>query len=114
MSPLVDINLTNHGPHPTRPGYHVFRFKDHDQGNYFEGLLEEEGLEYEKTVTDDEKRLMLFAIKRRQLQKAQRLNDRVSARFRSRFIPQKGLRIFVISIFALLLLLAIMGFFFSE
>jgi hypothetical protein len=114
MSPLVDLDLTNHRPHPTRKGYIVFRFRDHQQGEAFEEGLRKEGLEYERTITDDEKRMMLFAVRRRDLSKAERINDRVSARFRSRFIPQKGLRIFTIALFLFLVLLGSIGFLLSE
>lgn len=114
MSPLVDLDLTNYRPHPTRKGYMVFRFKEHQQGEYFKELLEKEGLEYEHTVTDDASQLMLFAVKRKDLNRAIALNDRVSARFRPRFIPQKGLRYFTIGIFLLLLFFAVLGYLFSQ
>ncbi len=114
MSPLVDLDLTNHRPHPTRKGYVVFRFKEHRQGEYFKELLEKEGLEYERTITDDAKRMMLFAVKRKDLRKAEELNNMVSARYRPRFIPQKGLRVFTIAIFALLILLAVLGAILSD
>jgi hypothetical protein len=114
MNPLVDLDLTNYRRHPTRKDYVVFRFKDHQQGEYFGELLDEEGMEYERTITDNELRMMLFAVKRKDLKRAEALNNKVSARFRSRFIPQKGLRAFTIGIFLFLVLLALLGFFLSE
>lgn len=111
---MIDLDLTNYREHPTRKGYYVFRFKDHKQGNYFEMLLIEEKLHYEKAITENEERLMLFAIQRRDLKRAERMNYLTSARFRSRFIPQKGLRIFTIGLFFLLILLALIGFLLSD
>lgn len=109
MQPLADLDLTNYKEHPSHRGYYVFRFKDHNKGEYFESLLIQEGLQYERTITDDEQQLMLFAIRRRDLKQAEYLNNMASARFRSPFIPQKGLRIFTIGIFFFLVLIGVLG-----
>ncbi len=113
MQPLADLDLTNYKEHPTHRGYFVFRFKDHQKGEYFESLLLEKKLEYKRTITENEQQMMLFAIRRRDLKQAEHLNNLASARYRKPFIPQRGLRIFTMGLFFFLILLGILGLIFS-
>ncbi len=110
MNNLVDLNFVNYSEHPTNKQYVVFRFSDAERGRYFEHLLIENKVGYEKDRSDDGRDLVLFAIARRDLSRAEHLNYLVYARHRQKFIPSYFFRIFVLLLSAGLLILAILGY----
>ncbi len=112
MNNVINLNFTNYQEHPTNDQYVVFHFSEEAWGDHFEKLLKENDITYEKDVIA-EKPLWLYAVHRRYLTRAEKLNWQVYGKFRNRFIPQKGFRVLLILIFVLVVGLALVGYFAS-
>lgn len=111
------IDFTNFRDHPERKGYVVFRYYKLEQGDYFEGLMKEANIWYEKFVDDDEHRskdIVLFGVKKQDFARAQHLNNIAIGKYRSPFIPYKGLRLVMIAFFFVIMGLAVAGYLFSR
>ncbi|UTW61220.1 hypothetical protein KFE98_14510 [bacterium SCSIO 12741] len=108
------IDLTNYRRHPTQYEYQVFHFKTAQHAAFFENLLVEHKIEFER---HDERQpagmVYYFALHQKDLKEAVRLNHLTIGKFRSRFIPDATFR-WLIILFALIsMTLALVGFFIS-
>ncbi len=105
------FNITNYFEHPTRPGYYVFKFYDKNRSDYFEELLNKEGIWYETSKDDGEKITFLYDIKIKinDYKKALNANYLVSAKFRKKTISNQYVRIFIYTITLVIIALAIYG-----
>ncbi|MCB0401828.1 MAG: hypothetical protein KDD41_07075 [Flavobacteriales bacterium] len=100
------FNITNYSEHPTRPGYYVFRFYQKDRSDFFEELLNKEGVWYEFFVDEEEKITYLYGIKLKDYKKAVQANYMVSARFRNKTVSNPYARwvIYAVTIGVLVLM----------
>ena len=106
------LNITNYNEHPTRKAYTIFHFFTIERANYFEELLNEQQIWYESDIDEKKSKTTYFyGVKNSDFKKVQQLNYLVSAKFRKPTIPHKGLRIIIYLVSALLLTLAIIGYF---
>lgn len=105
------FNITNYFEHPNRPGHYVFRFYDKDRADYFETLLQEKSIWYEKSIdeTEGENALYLFGVKNNGYKAAEKANYLVSAKFRKKTVPNYVVRLIIYLISATLITLAIVG-----
>ncbi|CAG5078687.1 hypothetical protein [Parvicella tangerina] len=104
------LSLVNHQEHPTRPGYLVYHFKIPEHASYFEELMNERGLFYERF---DEQRngedVYWFGVRDGDHDAVEIINYTVKGKFRKPLIRDKGARYFVIGFGILIILLAIVG-----
>lgn len=84
----MDFNLTNYRDHPVNSYYTVFEFRIEDQARYFEELLAERNIKYEKADRDPEDDKHFFAVKNSDRKQALKANYLVSARYRKPFLPR--------------------------
>ena len=105
------LKLTNHKDHPTNKAYKVFFFYQEDKALYFEKLLIENNLFFERGEENSNKRLVyLFGIRKTDNQKALQLNYETLGEFRSPLIKQRWGRIVVITFCLLLIIFAIISY----
>lgn len=100
------INLTNLKDHPHDPHRMAYFFKHNEHANYFEGLLVEYKIKYEKHVEEE---INYFIIKKSDRKTTDRLNYLCIGKFRKPFIPDKLFGYVLIVISFLILALAITG-----
>ncbi len=106
-----NFDITNWQDHPSNRRYVVFKYHRIDQANYFQELLEREGFEFERH--DEEERYLIVAPKTAE-KKLLYLNNLAIGKYRNKFIPNKGFRLLVLIISAIVLGLAFVGFFVSR
>jgi len=103
------LKLKNYKDHPTVQGVKVFFFRNQEQGNYFETLLIEHKIFYEKDV-DQEEGMTFFGIKRNDFERTEKLNYLSFARYRKAFIPNKFFRYFLLIAMLGLIAFALVGY----
>jgi len=108
------IDLTNYRNHPTRKDIRVFFFKEMKRADYFEQLLKEKSLFYEKFVEKEDKLKIYFGVKRTDFGVIKELNNLAIGKFRESFIPNKSFRKFLILGTALALAFVIAGAILSD
>ena len=108
---VIDLGLVNYVQHPTNPNYIVYRFADIDRANSFEVALTEQSIWFEKSSEPKRgKEYFLFGIHKGDYKKTESINYRVEAKHKKPFIPFKILRYSVMTISAIIMLLAILGY----
>ncbi|MGB0402627.1 MAG: hypothetical protein ACPGEG_00930 [Salibacteraceae bacterium] len=109
------FDFTNYREHPTQKEYQVFHFVRKDQANFFENLLVEQKIGFERDDDPQEKGMVhYFAIKRSDLKVVEKLNDMAIGQYRNKFIPNTGFRWFVLIIGMVAISLAFIGYFKSR
>jgi len=109
------LDFTNFREHPTNRSCEVYHFDSSEKGDYFETLLQKNSIWFERfEETEDGKFTVYFGVKKVDSSKVRHLNNLTIGKFRSRFIPDAFLRIFIMLISAIVLGLAIAGFFLAE
>lgn len=103
------LKLINFQDHPTNSNKKVFFFKDSLHANYFEVMLIESRISYEKQIDEAGDQTIYFGIKKTDFKAVQRLNYLTIGHFRKPFIPDKFFRYFIIILSFLVLGLAILG-----
>lgn len=111
MSDLGFFNLTNYSDHPNVRGYVVFNYTDMAMANYFEELLVENNIPYERGLDQQMIKRYLFGIKKSRFEEAHRLNNIAIGKYRKPFMGDKILRYAVLGITLLFILLGVIGFF---
>lgn len=106
-----NFDITNWQNHPSNRRYVVFKYHRIEQADYFEQLLIQEGFEYERH--NEEERYLIAAPKVAE-KRLLYLNNLAIGKFRNKFIPNKGFRLFVLLISAVVLGLAFAGYFVSR
>lgn len=105
------LNLTNYEEHPTNNKYYVFNFRVIERANYFENLLIEHKIEFEKDQeTTENGTLFLFGIHKKDLKQSIYLNNLTIGNFRKPFIADKFFRYFVLAVGLGAILLGVVGF----
>jgi hypothetical protein len=101
------LDLSNFRDHPTEKNFIVFFYTNQETALYFESLLILNNIIYDK---DTDSNRMYYAISRKQFKLCQELNNQALNKFRKPFIPQKSLRYFVLVLFFLFILVAVIGY----
>ena len=103
------FHLGNYREHYDNKDYIVFYFDHKEQSLFFEELLTKNNLFFEKHLESEKNFLVYYAIRRSDFQKVNELNDQSKEKFRKPFISDNYLRYTVLSLFFLMLVLAITG-----
>ena len=108
------ISTINFQEHPTNRNLKVFFFSKAEHASYFESLLNENSIEYEKQIDSEGDQRIYYGIHISNFKVAKRLNYLTIGAFRSKFIPDLFFRYFLIVLSILVLGLAIAGALISE
>lgn len=103
------LSMINFQDHPTNRNMEVFFFKQEIHAAYFERLLNEHNLFYEKQIDTESDQTIYFGVKKTDFKEAKRLNYLTIGHFRKPFIPDVFFRYFIIIISIIVLSLAIIG-----
>jgi len=105
------FNITNYEIHPTNTMYYVFNHKTQERANFFENILIEHKIEFQKDSHEGGNgNLFLFDIHKRDLKAATHLNNLTIGKFRKPFIPDTFFRYFVLFLGLGAILLGIIGY----
>jgi len=105
------LDFTNYRVHPTQKSFQVFHFARADQAGFFENLLIEQKIEYERHNDNKDKGIVYyFAIKKKYFKQVEKLNNMTIGQYRSKFIANSTMRWLIIIIGTLALTLAIVGY----
>jgi hypothetical protein len=103
---MVFVNINEH---PTNSKKKVFFYKDIEQAHFFENLLRNESIKFEKQIDEEGDETIYFGVSTSDFEQVKRLNYLTIGNFRKPFIPDTVLRYFVIFISILVLSLAFIG-----
>ena len=103
------LKLVNFQDHPTNFNKKVFFFKQVTHANYFEVMLVESKIVYEKQIDVEGDQTIYFGVKKTDFKAAQRLNYLTIGHFRKPFIADKYFRFFLIALSIFIVGLAILG-----
>ena len=110
----LQFNFTNYQTHPANRNYEVFSFKQPVRAAYFENMLIEHKITFEKDEETTEKQhYFLYAIHKKDFRTALMLNNLTIGHFRKPFISDPNFRWLVLLIGIGAVTLAITGFIFS-
>ena len=110
----AEVKYGNYEPHEKQRSYMVFYFYAKDHADYFEALLIENEIPFERGQGRDLIRRHLFGVHRRHLELAQSLNDEVGNYYRKPFLGEKRFRNFVLIFTLSAIILAVLGYFLST
>ncbi|MEM9024066.1 MAG: hypothetical protein AAGB22_10010 [Bacteroidota bacterium] len=104
--------LGNYYDHPDQPKYMVYRFYGEEQAAYFEALLRDEGIWYERNIETDEddEPTYYYGVHKSDEKATQRLNSLTLAKFKTPFIGVAWLRWTILLVSLGLVTLAIAGY----
>lgn len=108
------VHYANYEGHHKQRQFVVFYFYAKDHADYFEALLIEAEIPYERGEAKDLLRRHLFGIHKSYQDRAEVLNDQTGNMFRKPFLADAGMRYFIIVLTLAFLLLAVTGFFISN
>jgi len=100
------INLTNQTDHPKDPHKTAYFFKQNEHANYFESLLIEHKIKFEKHIEEE---INYFIVRRSDENITKNLNYLCIGKFRKPFIPDKMIGYVMIVISLLIIGMAITG-----
>jgi hypothetical protein len=103
------LDFTNFREHPEKKEYMIFHFTQKERSFFFEEALLQKNIDFEKHVEEDALGKTFFAIKRRDFRVASEINDESRVKFRQPFIADTALRYVVLSLFIIMMGLAIAG-----
>lgn len=105
------IKITNYRDHPANNLYKVFFFHNKEMANYFEMLLLEHKISFEKDVEEGtERTYTLYAVRKNDLKVAMKLNYLTLGKFRKPFVGNTGFKIILIFFTLLSIGIAIVGY----
>ncbi|MEQ8623809.1 MAG: hypothetical protein RJQ00_08365 [Vicingaceae bacterium] len=108
------FSLVNFQDHPTNRNKKVFFFKITEHAQYFEHMLIEEKVQFEKQVDHDGDRTIYYGVKTSDFQLVKKLNYLTIGKFRKPFISDVFFRYFVIVLSIIVLSVAIIGAMISQ
>jgi len=108
------LKLINFQDHPSNRNKKVFYFRNEIHGNYFEELLNQNNIWFEKQIDSEGDQRIYYGIKLKDFKTVKQLNYLTIGKFRNKFIADKYLRVFVIGISILIMGIAIAGAFLSQ
>lgn len=106
---MEGFTFVNINDHPTNPKKKVFYFRELSHANYFEVMLIESKIEFEKQIDEAGDGRIYFGVKKSDFKQAQRLNYLTIGHFRKPFIADWFFRWLLISVSILVLALAFIG-----
>ena len=105
------LNFTNFRDHPTERKYMVFFFTDSKMAHYFEELLVENNISYERATEDEGVvKRYLFGVLKRDFEIVHKFNNVAIGKYRQPFIPTAGLRWLLLIVMMVSIALAIAGY----
>jgi hypothetical protein len=120
------LNLVNYKDHPTDNRYKVFNFNSKAEADYFEDLLKEKRIWFEKDVEKVQDKTLLnpsnpnlvdmylFGVKQRDFEKVQKLNYLVSAKYRPPTFKNKFLRYTLLFFLIIVIVLASLSYMMNQ
>lgn len=112
---IIDLGLVNYVQHPTNPNYVVYRFADIERANSFEEELQKNAIWFEKSSEPKRgKEYFLFGVHKNDYKKTEKINYLVEAKHKKPFIPFKILRYVLMTFSAIVMLLAILGYYHRQ
>ena len=109
------LRVTNHQNHPTSKFHKVFFFYIEEQADYFEGLLIEKKIWFERDSEINRGKMMyLFGIKLTNVREVDQLNYLAIGKYRKPIFENKYLRYGVVIFGAIIILLGVIGYFLSP
>ena len=105
------LQVTNHRDHPINKAYKVFFFRSEEQADYFELLIKNNQVYYERDVEETSNgKIYLFGIRKTDLKIVSTLNYQAIGKFRNPFIYNKKVKYFILTIGLLILIFAVISF----
>jgi len=105
------LNLTNYYDHPGDNRYTVYRFFIEEHADYFQSLLEEQQIVFERHIEVDEGQdKILFGVNKRFGKQALNCNFMTHAKYRNPFIPNKVLKYGLVIFTLAIIILGILGY----
>ena len=109
------LRVTNHQNHPTSKFHKVFFFYIEEQADYFESLLKEKNIWFERDIEDNKGKMMyLFGIKMTNVREVTKLNYLAIGKYRKPIFENKYSRYGIIIFGALIIIMGIIGYFLSP
>ena len=107
---MIDLGLVNFKDHPSDDNYKIFRFVNLPKAKQFEKGIEELDIFYERhETTKGTNNVVIYAIRKRDFEKAQKVNYLVESQFRKPFISNKVIKWVLPLITLSIIALAIIG-----
>lgn len=106
------LDFTNYRDHPTHKDFLVFHYKRADQAGFFENLLIEHKVEYERFDDLDKagEKIYYFGIRRSFFKEVEKLNNITIGQYRDKFIPQAAVRWVVVVVGLAAMAIAVLGY----
>jgi hypothetical protein len=104
------IKYANFEPHAKQRNYTVFYFYAKDHADYFEALLLENKIPFERGSGQDMVRRHLIGIHRSYQERAEELNNEVGNYYRKPFLGSQRRRNFVLFFTLMVILVALLGY----
>lgn len=105
------LKVTNYQNHPTNDFYKVFFFYKNEQADFFESLLKEQNIFFERDLSEkNNEPIHLFGIKKKDLKVVYKINDAAIGAFRNKIISNKYARYAVIAFGIIVVALAVAGY----
>lgn len=105
------VKYGNFEPHERQRNFTVFFYYNKDHADYFEALLLEHAIPFERGQGKDLIKRHLFGVHQKYIEKAKELNDEVGNYYRKPFLGDKGFRNFVLIFTLTAIILALVGYF---
>ena len=105
------LKLTNHKDHPTNKAYKVFFFYEEIQAEFFENILKEKNIPFEKDEENTNNgKVFLFGIRKSDNREVTQLNYLTLGKFRTPFIAKKWVQYLIIIFGFLLVIFAVISY----
>ena len=108
------LSLINFQDHPTNRNKKVFYFHKQEQAAYFESLLQQESIVFEKQIDTKGDHRIYYGVHIGDFEKTKRLNYLTMGKFRKPFIPDVFFRYLLIVISIIVVGLGIAGAILSQ
>lgn len=108
------LSLINFQDHPTNRNKKVFFFRDENHALYFEKLLIEQNINFEKQIDSEGDNRIYYGVMINDFEQVKTLNYLTIGKFRKKFIPDAFFRYFLILVSILVVSLGIIGYFLSN
>lgn len=108
------ITYANFEPHHKQRNFTVFYFYAKDHADYFEALLLENEIPFERGAGQDMVRRHLIGVHRSYQERAEKLNNEVGNYYRKPFLGTNAMRNFVLVFTLVVIAFALIGYFLSR
>jgi len=109
------LQVTNHRDHPTYKAYKVFFFRKREEADYFEKLILEKNIKYEKGSEETEKGLLyLFGIRKTDLRTVIRLNYIAIGKYRNPIFSNPSVKYILIGFLIITTLFIIISYYYNT